>query len=172
MKDIKEYQQLNVASNPTFEEVKSDMSQVANNHFMSLLDEYGCDRLEKIMDIDGNDHLTLEMRRLYIITKANNTLPYTIRNLQRKIISLLGNNNFSIEMTYNDYHLKIVLFVQNFDKIEYIREHIEGMIPCNIILELLVIFNQYSLFTQFTYGELRSMTHKYMREHYFGEDEA
>lgn len=35
MKDIKEYQQLNVASNPTFEEVKSDMSQVANNHFMS-----------------------------------------------------------------------------------------------------------------------------------------
>ena len=171
MKQIKEYQEIDKAVNPTFVSTKNDMKQVANNHYMSLLDEYGCDRLEKIMGIDGNDHLSLEMRRLYIITKANNTLPYTIRNLERKIISLLGNNNFSIEMTYSEYHLKIILFVQNFDKIEYIREHIEGMIPCNIILELLVIFNQYSLFTRFTYGELRSMTHKYMREHYFEGDE-
>lgn len=27
----------------------------------------------------------------------------------------------------------------------------------------------YSMFTKYTYGELRTMTHKYMREHYFGE---
>ena len=95
-----------------------------------------------------------------------------IRNLERKIISLLGNKSFSIEMTYNEYHLKIILFVQNFDKIEYLKEHIEGMIPCNIILDLIVIYNQYSMFTKYTYGELRTMTHKYMREHYFGEDGA
>ena len=44
-----------------------------------------------------------------------------------------------------------------------------GMIPCNIILDLIVIYNQYSMFTKYTYGELRTMTHKYMREHYFGE---
>ena len=30
----------------------------------------------------------------------------------------------------------------------------------------------YSMFTKYTYGELRTMTHKYMREHYFGEYEA
>ena len=44
-----------------------------------------------------------------------------------------------------------------------------GMIPCNIILDLIVIYNQYSMFTKYTYGELRTMTHKYMREHYFGD---
>ena len=147
------------------------MTSISNNHYLSLLDEYGCGRMEKIMDIEGNEHLSLEMRRLYIITKANNTLPYTIRNLERKIISLLGNNNFSIEMNYSAYHLKIILFVQNFDKIEYLKEHIEGMIPCNIILDLIVIYNQYRMFTKYTYGELRNMTHRYMREHYFGGDE-
>ena len=96
------------------------MDQIYCNHYLSLLDEYGCDRMEKIMGIEGNEQLALEMRRLYIITKANNTLPYTIRNLERKIISLLGNKSFSIEMTYNEYNLKIILFVQNFDKIEYL----------------------------------------------------
>ena len=125
--------------------------------------------MEKIMGIEGNEQLALEMRRLYIITKANNTLPYTIRNLERKIISLLGNNNFSMEMNYNEYHLKIILFVQNFDKIEYLKEHIEGMIPCNIILDLMVIYNQYKLFKKWTYNDLKSMTHKYMRQHYFEE---
>ena len=53
---------------------------------------------------------------------------------------------------------------------EYLKEHIEGMIPCNIILDLQVIYNQYKLFKRFTYGELNKMTHKYMRQHYFDED--
>ena len=171
MKGIKEYNELDKAVNPTISSVKSDMASISHNHYLSLLDEYGCNRMEKIMGIEGNEQLALEMRRLYIITKANNTLPYTIRNLERKIISLLGNNNFSMEMNYNEYHLKIILFVQNFDKIEYLKEHIEGMIPCNIILDLIVIYNQYKMFTKYTYGELRTMTHRYMREHYFGGDE-
>ena len=169
MKEIKEYNELDKAVNPTISSVKLDMTSILNNHFLSSLDEYGCNRMEKIMGIEGNEQLALEMRRLYIITKANNTLPYTIRNLERKIISLLGNNNFSMEMNYNEYHLKIILFVQNFDKIEYLKEHIEGMIPCNIILDLMVIYNQYKLFKKWTYNDLKSMTHKYMRQHYFGE---
>lgn len=171
MKEIKEYNELDKAVNPTISSVKSDMTSILNNHFLSSLDEYGCDRMEKIMDIEGNEHLLLEMRRLYIMTKANNTLPYTLRNFERKIISLLGNHNFSLEMNYNEYHLKIILFVQNFNKIEYLKENLEGMIPCNIILELMVIYNQYKLFTKYKYGELRTMTHRYMREHYFGGDE-
>ena len=171
MKEIKEYNELDKAVNPTISSVKSDMASILNNHFLSSLDEYGCDRMEKIMDIEGNEHLLLEMRRLYIMTKANNTLPYTLRNVERKIISLLGNHNFSLEMNYNEYHLKIILFVQNFNKIEYLKENLEGMIPCNIILELMVIYNQYKLFKKYKYGELRTMTHRYMREHYFGGDE-
>ena len=43
---------------------------------------------------------------------------------------------------YYDSYIKlknnIFLFVQNFDKIEYLKEHIEGMIPCDIILDLIV----------------------------------
>ena len=90
MKGIKEYNELDKAVNPTISSVKSDMASISNNHYLSLLDEYGCNRMEKIMGIEGNEQLALEMRRLYIITKANNTLPYTIRNLERKIISLYG----------------------------------------------------------------------------------
>ena len=136
MKGIKEYNELDKTVNPTISSVKSDMTSISNNHYLSLLDEYGCDRMEKIMGIEGNEQLALEMRRLYIITKANNTLPYTIRNLERKIISLLGNNNFSMEMNYNEYHLKIILFVQNFDKIEYLKEHMIVPYKKNLVIFL------------------------------------
>ena len=167
MKDITEYKELDKVANATTLSVKLDMEQVVNNHYFSELDEYGCDRTEKIMNINYDELPELETRRLNIITKANNTLPYTIYNLKRKIASLLGNDGFAIDLEYGKYHLTIILFVQNFDKIEYLKEHIEGMIPCNIILDLMVIYNQYKLFKRWTYGELKSMTHKYMRQHYF-----
>ena len=98
MKQIKEYNELDKVANVTFLSVKSDMKQVANNHYMSLLDEYGCERLEKIMNINYEEEVPLETRRLNIIIKANNTLPYTIYNLKRKIASLLGNDGFSVEL--------------------------------------------------------------------------
>ncbi len=171
MKEITEYKELDKVGNATIIVVKSDMEQVSDNHYMSSLDEYGCTRLEKIMNITYEELPALETRRLNIITKANNTLPYTIYNLKRKIASLLGNDGFDVSLEYGKYHLTIILFVQNFDKIEYLKEHIEGMIPCNIILDLMVIYNQYKLFKKWTYNNLKSMTHKYMRQHYFEEED-
>lgn len=91
---ITSYKELDKVGNATIIVVKSDMEQVSNNHFMSLLDEYGCTRLEKIMNITYEELPSLETRRLNIIAKANNTLPYTIYNLKRKIASLLGNDGF------------------------------------------------------------------------------
>ena len=49
-------------------------------------------------------------------------------------------------------------------------------VECSFIYTALAPFAMelalYSMFTKYTYGELRTMNHKYMREHYFGEDEA
>ena len=81
MKGIKEYNELDKAVNPTISSVKSDMISISNNHYLSLLDEYGCDRMEKIMGIEGNEQLALEMRRLYIITKANMKSCHTISHI-------------------------------------------------------------------------------------------
>ena len=47
MKEIKEYNELDKAVNSTISSVKSDMISILNNHFLSSLDEYGCDRMEK-----------------------------------------------------------------------------------------------------------------------------
>ena len=166
MNEIEEYKEIGEAVNPTFEGVKDDMTSISNNHYLSKLDLNGVERMEKIMDISGMEDKTLEARRLYIITKANNTLPYTIYNLKTKIKSLLENDGFTVYMDYDNYHLTITLFLNNLEKVKYVRDQIEAMVPCNIILEFIILYNQYGTFKKFTYGELKSMTHKEMHEKY------
>ena len=73
MKQIKEYQEIDKTVNPTFMSVRDDMASISSNHYLSELDEDGCKRMEKIMDIENADTLSLEARRLLIISKANNT---------------------------------------------------------------------------------------------------
>lgn len=169
MKQIKEYQEIDKAVNPTFISVRDDMASISSNHFLSELDEDGCKRMEKIMNIENADTLSLEARRLLIISKANNTLPYTLNNLKSKIMSLLGNDDFSMDMNYSDYHLSITLLVVNFLKVQYVKENIEGMIPCNIRLTIYAKFNNYGVFKgKYSYKELNSFTHYDMKTKYFG----
>lgn len=169
MKDITEYRELAKTGDPEFETAMNEMKNVSDNHYMSTLNEYGCSRLEKIMEITGTAGLSLEARRLLIISKANNSLPYTIYNLKTKIETLLGNDGFIIKMKYNTYHLSVVLFLSNYEKLNYVKENIENMMPANIDFVVELLYNEYGYFKKYKYGELRPMTHRYMREHLFEE---
>lgn len=170
MNEITEYKELDKAAKPTFETLDIDLSSIEMNHYLSSLNAEGCSRMEKIMGLDDGEGLDLDSRRLLIISKANNTLPYTIYNLKTKIKTLLGNDAFIMTMDYNNYHLKIVLLVVNFKKLNYVKENIEGMIPCNIILTLLQMVNTYGTFKEkkMTYGDMHKYTHSELRTEYFG----
>lgn len=168
MSEILEYKELGDTAMPTLSKIREEMLSVSNNHYLSYLNLSGVERMEKIMDITNMDDKTLEARRLYIITKANNTLPYTIYNLKTKIRAILQNDGFSVTLNYNEYHLTITLFLNNLEKVEYVRDQIEEMIPCNIILDLVILYNQYKTFKTYTYGELKLMTHREMHEKYLG----
>ena len=47
---------------------------------------------------------------------------------------------------------------------------LEGTFIYTVFASFAIELALYSMFTKYTYGVLRTMTHKYMREHYFGED--
>lgn len=169
MKEITEYKELNNAVNPTFTKVKDRMQSISNNHYYSELDEHGCARTEKIIGLDDGTGKSVEARRVIILSKVNNTLPYTLYNLKNKIKILLGNNAFTMNMDYANYHLTIRMYAENLEKINYVRENIESMIPCNIILEFIAYYNPYKFFKKYKFSELKNMTYKYMREHCFEE---
>ncbi|MBR4314051.1 MAG: DUF2313 domain-containing protein [Lachnospiraceae bacterium] len=167
MRDITEYQELGVASDPEFIKATNKREQVLNNHYMSELNEEGCSRLETIIGITDGSSKPVEQRRITILARANNELPYTIYNLKPKLRNLLKNDGFDLVMDYANYHLTIILFIYNSEKFALIKQSIEDEIPCNIRLTVSLQYNSYDFFKRYTYNELKQWTYKYMKEHYF-----
>ncbi len=167
MRDIKEYVVLGVAGDPEIEAADNVASSIENNHYLSSLDKDGCTRMETIIRLDDGSSLTLEQRRLAIISKANNTLPYTLYRLKSKLKIMLENDGFDLIMDYSNYHLIIILFIYNKDKFDYIVDGINDEIPCNIRLTIQLEYNSYNYFKIYTYNQLKAWTYKYMKEHNF-----
>ena len=161
MQNIKEYNALGATGDIELGTAKNDMNAVANNHNLSTLNEYGCTRMEKIMGIETDVTKSVEARRFTIIAKANNTIPYTLRTLQRKIETVLGNNKFRVSLENETYTLTISLFLENQSKMDEIKNEIVGMIPCNIILKLEALYNTHGDVKNkgYSHGALKAYTH-------------
>ena len=67
IKDVTEYQEIANAENPTINTLWENHRKTFNNQFINTLDEQGCARWEKMLDITPKGTATVEDRRLILI---------------------------------------------------------------------------------------------------------
>lgn len=107
------------------------------NEFIATADEYGITRFEKILGILPDKEATLESRRLSVQTAWISTLPYTIKMLINKMISLYGDNNFIIKTNFYDtYELNITLEMNMYSQYKDLVNLLELMVPVNITINV------------------------------------
>lgn len=123
------------AENPEFTLVWNAADQVLQNEFIETADEYGISRFEKILNIFPSPNDTLEGRRARIMTRWFVVLPYTIRTLTKKLISLCGEKNFIIETDFDFYRIKVETMFDFIGQTKEVEELLEQMIPSNIVID-------------------------------------
>ena len=69
------------AENPEFHIVWSAADRVFRNRFIATADEYGISRFEKLLQIYPDSRDDLETRRIRVLNRWFNAIPYTIRTL-------------------------------------------------------------------------------------------
>ncbi|UUV26111.1 MULTISPECIES: YmfQ family protein [Lysinibacillus] len=131
--DFEEFIEIAKVENTNFNRVKIELLQLFSMRFVNATDEIGIARWEKMLKLKRRPSDTLETRRMKVLSKINNKLPYTWRSLQQLLNSIFGEGNYQINLDPQEYILELLLpSEQNYYR--EVSEILEPMIPLNIYM--------------------------------------
>lgn len=165
---LQRYRELIAITNaeyPETELVKQSIDLVLNEQFIETLDEYGCERWEKMLKIVIKPTDTLEIRRFTILSKILQDLPYTMRRLHEVLTRLCGAEYYTVILKHTEYFIQIWIEIQSMEKREIVINTVKRMIPANLILDVQINYRTHGWLNEnkLTHGAMRAYTHSGIR---------
>jgi hypothetical protein len=134
---LAEYKEIHAAlsaENPEFRAIWKAADNVLSNEFIVTADAWGVSRFEKMLGIVPEKEADLEDRRAAVLMKYNMRSPYTIRRLQDILAEVVGETNYRVELTPEEYRLMIQILNQDFRLVGRIYQNVLPVIPANMRL--------------------------------------
>lgn len=125
------------AEEPEFQLIWKAADRVLYNHFISTADEYGISRFEKLLGIFPSSEDTLESRRERVQSRWFKSIPYTLKTLINKLVTLCGDRDFTIKADYSESYTMILnVSLSIFGQVDELNEVLSYMIPQNIVVKV------------------------------------
>jgi len=163
---LKEYQELIALAGTENTEINSlwqSLEDIMNDQFCDSLTNNGASRWESILSIVPKGTDTLDFRRFRIKSRLNEQLPYTYNVLKQQLITLCGEDGYSLELSNATYTLKVRVDLIVKSKYNDVSDLLNRIIPCNIVIDLSLLYNQHSTLANFTNAQLSAYTHEQLR---------
>lgn len=155
---------LNTCEQPEAERLWSASDVVEDNQFFETMDIASIQRYEAMMKIAPLSIDTLETRRFRIYTRWNANLPYTIRALLNMLDTLCGKDGHATTLRNKEYLLIVRLNIAVRSAYDSVVEMLERIVPCNIVIDVSIIYNTHAAVGKYTHGQLAAKTHRQIRE--------
>ena len=170
IKDVTEYQEITNAENPTINTLWENHRKTFNNQFIDTLDEQGCARWEKMLDITPKGTATVEDRRLAILARINASLPYTYRQLENFLRNICD-DDYTMTLDNANYTLTVLLNLSRQNQFDEVSNLLAKVIPANLICNVGLKYNQYKIIKPYRYRLLVNYTCQEIRvEENFADD--
>lgn len=124
-------------------------------------------RRAKMLGIAEKQGETLEALRQRVLFRWNGRCPYTYTTLLEWLDGLCGEGNYTETLSYPQYTLEIVLELRKKELQKEIYDVVRYMIPANMILKVLIRYNQYGSIRKISYGRLRKWSYGEIKEEDF-----
>lgn len=157
VRTIKEFEVLGDAENPEINNLWLDNQIVLNNQFINTLDEQGCARWEKMLDITPKGTATIEDRRLAILARINASLPYTYRQLENFLRNICA-DDYTMTLDNENYTLTVLLSLSRQNQFDEVSNLLTRVIPANLICNVSLKYNQYKIIKPYKYSLLINYT--------------
>lgn len=134
---IQEYREIRTimnAENSEFQMAEDETEIIFNNQFIQSCNLKGIAKFESLMGIVPEPDDTLASRISRVLTRWNDTVPYTFIVLCQRLDTLCGEGNYEIERDINNYTMDITTHLElvgQTDELEYMLGY---MIPANIAM--------------------------------------
>lgn len=146
-----------------FDELWDNLGTAMDNQFLSTATEYGIARWEGVLDISPRGGDTLEDRRFRVKARVNEQLPYTVRVLEQKLVTLCGEDGYSITFNHGAYTLTVKVALSAKSNFDDVDDLVRRIAPANLVIIVELKYNQYETLSKFTHGQLANYTHDQLR---------
>ncbi|QIB68646.1 YmfQ family protein [Aminipila butyrica] len=164
LQDIREFKTVAETENLELKQLQAALNAALNDLFVESSTEYGVARWEKILKISPKGTNSLAERKFRILARLNEQLPYSYRMLARQLATLCGEEGYSLKENIETYQLIVRVALAAKSNFDDVQKLLERVVPCNVAVDLSLIYNQYQVLEAFTYGQLEAYTYEQMRE--------
>ena len=164
MQEVKEIQELYEGITPELKLLYMESGRALDESFVLSAEGYGLTRMENILGVTPYPDDTVEDRRLRILTKLNGDTPYTFESLYNKLKVLCGENNVYMAYAKDIYTLDVQISLIAKRQFETVRKMLLEIVPCNVALRCLLMYNTHNTLNAYTHGQLTVYTHRQVTE--------
>lgn len=148
-------------------ELSESISNLENDQYFLDATEKGVLRTEKMLTISYKATETLEERKFRIFSRYNQQLPYTKTVLEKQLHKLCGDGGYFLNMNYDNLVLTVKINLTAKAMFDEVKKYLENVVPLNIIIDLIIMYNQYYVLAKFTHEQLATYTHEQLRNEVF-----
>lgn len=163
---VREYAQMKgimESEQPLFEKAWDEAKNILDNQFIFTADELGIQKWEVILNIMPKGTETLEERRFRILSRYNEQLPYTLKQLRAILETLCGKENYTAEIAEGSYTLVVKVSREAKRNLQDIETLLHRITPQNLVLQLFQRYNTHKELSPFTHKYLSQYTHAQLR---------
>lgn len=159
-----EFREIGNTVDSQFNGIFNSEKRLYDNSFISTLDDYGCTRWEKMLHLVKRDSDSIEDRRLRILTKFLNKLPYTEKRLHEMLESLCGKDGYHLEVNITEECVRVKIELGRKNQFSAVKKMLEEIIPLNLWLDVQLLYNTHRVLGKYTHRHLAQFTHRGLRE--------
>lgn len=164
LKDVQEMRAIMETETPEVQALWQACEDCMNDQFITEATENGVARREKMLKIIPPATDTLNDRKLRLLSRYNENIPYTRKMLMGMLDSLCGPDGYILQILTSAFtvNVKVELTVKKQEEI--IRDTLERILPYNMVFTVELIYNTWAKVKPYTWGQLKTLTWKKIKE--------
>lgn len=133
LQEIREYKEICSTEDIELEQLENKIEEVIKEVNVQTASDYGLSRYEKIFNI-VNTTTDIDERRFKVRSKLINQLPFNMKWLDSKLKSLVGAENYKINLDSENYQITIQISHIFPDIATVMNNDLRQQLPANLII--------------------------------------
>lgn len=164
MRIYREMQEITGQEENEIKGIYEALESISKNSFIEDAEEWGIAKYEGILGLYPESSSDLESRRFRVKAALLDYSGYTLFSLKKYLTSILGTDGYILELNNQEYEITVKIIIRERDKYDIIASYLEKNIPANMVIRAYIDCNHNSWLTIYRHSELKSKTHKQMKE--------
>lgn len=162
--EIEEMAAIMAAEQPEVEMLWGEIDHALEDQFLATATERGIARWEKMLSISPRATDTLSDRRFRVLAKVNEQLPFTKITLKEQLTALCGEGGFRFTIKHGEYRVEVRVELTARKMIAEVGELLWRVLPANLLIDLSLLYNQWSKVKAKTWGAIKTKPWKAIKE--------